>query len=65
MKNTRHHKAGQVWNELNFTDRANWLQTSAAGHTGWQRESWCNLPASIRQMFITHVAAVKAIYAYR
>lgn len=63
--NTKHHKAGSTWNEMNRTDRANWLRTSGAGHSGWANDSWWNLVDSIRSAFIAHVEAMASIYSYR
>jgi hypothetical protein len=61
---TKRDKIGQVWNNMNYADRANWLH-SGMGHSAWQSESWWGLPDSIREAFVTHVEATRAIYAYR
>lgn len=60
---TKRDKIGQIWNRMNYTDRANWLQ--GIGHCAWSSESWWGLPESIRQDFIKHVEITRAIYAYR
>ena len=64
-KSTRRHKTGSIWNEMNSTDRANWLVKSGLGHSVWANESWWGLPESIRKAFVKHVKITKAIYAYR
>jgi hypothetical protein len=52
--NTRYHKAGNTWNAMTYTDRANWL-LSVGQYPAWQTESWWHLPTSIRSAFIAHL----------
>jgi hypothetical protein len=63
-KSLKRHKIGQVWNDMNYTDRANWLH-SGIGHSGWANESWWGLPEMIRADFVKHVEITRSIYAYR
>jgi hypothetical protein len=61
---TKRDKVGRIWNEMNYTDRSNWLRTSM-GHSAWSAESWYGLPESIRESFKAHVEMSQAINAYR
>lgn len=61
---TRRHKLGTKWNEMNGTDKANWLANHKYG-LGWSNESWWNLPEFIQAEFIDSIEIPAAIYAYR
>ena len=51
-------QVGNKWNDMNYTDRANYLSKSSICYTGWANESWHNLPKSIRDGFTAHCEIV-------
>lgn len=64
-KSLKRAKLGRTWDEMNYTDRCNFLCKGNIAHSGWATCSWWDLVESVRVEFVKHMEITKAIYAYR